>query len=157
MEIRYMEKSDSRLAISKVYEESWKHAYKGIVPKAYLESIPEGQWAANIEQENRKNLVVVKDRKIIGTSSFGKSRMDEMEGFGEIISLYLLPEYMGKGYGRLLLQAVLGELEKMGFACVFLWVLEENKNARHFYEKCGFVQSVQCLINNIGGKDLKEV
>ena len=34
--------------------------------------------------------------------------------FGEIISLYFLPDYMGKGYGRLLLQAVAGELKKMG-------------------------------------------
>lgn len=157
LEIRYMEKSDSRLAISKVYEESWKYAYKGIVPQIYLESIPEGKWASNIEQDNRKNLIVVKDKTIIGTAGFGKSRMDEMKGFGEIISIYLLPEYMGKGYGRLLLQTVLGELKKMDFDSVFLWVLEENKHARKFYEKCGFVQSERYLINNIGGKDLKEV
>ena len=157
LEIRYMEESDSRLAISKVYEESWKYAYKGIVPQTYLESIPEGQWASNIEQDNRKNLIVVKDKTIIGTAGFGKSRMDEMENFGEIISIYLLPEYMGKGYGRLLLQTVLGELKKMGFGSVFLWVLEENNHARKFYEKCGFVQSERYLINNIGGKDLKEV
>lgn len=157
LEIRYIEKKDSRFAISKVYEESWKCAYEGIVPKAYLDNIPVGQWASNIEQGNRKNLIVVKDKMIIGTSSFGKSRMDEMENFGEIISIYFLPEYAGKGYGRLLLQTVLDELKKMGFASAFLWVLEKNENARLFYEKCGFVQSERYLISNIGGKDLKEV
>ena len=62
-------------------------------------------------------------------------------GFGEIISLYFLPEYIGKGYGRLLLQAAGSELKKMGFDKVFLWVLEGNQNARHFYEKCDFVQT----------------
>lgn len=40
---------------------------------------------------------------------------------------------------------------------VFLWVLEENHNARHFYEKCGFVQTERCLYSDIGGRELKEV
>lgn len=157
MEIRYITKMDDRLAISKVYEESWKYAYKGIVPQDYLDDIPKGQWALHIEQEDRKNLVMFHDEIIIGTSAFGKSRMAEMNGFGEIISLYFLPEYMGKGYGRLLLQAAVSELKKMGFDKVFLWVLEKNRNARHFYEKCGFVQTERCLVGNIGGKELKEV
>lgn len=157
MEIHYITESDDRFAISKVYEESWKYAYKGIVPQDYLDSIPEGQWASHIEQADRKNLVIVQDGTIMGTSGFGKSRMAEMNGFGEIISFYLLPQYMGKGYGRLLLQAVVSELKKMGFDKVFLWVLEENQNARHFYEKCGFVQTGRCMWSDIGGKELKEV
>lgn len=152
-----MTNSDDRFAISKVYEESWKYAYKGIVPQDYLDSIPEGQWASHIEQADRKNLVMVQDGIIIGTSGFGKSRMAEMSGFGEIISLYVLPRYMGKGYGRLLLQAAVSELKKMGFNQVFLWVLEENQNARCFYEKCGFAQTERCLFSDVGGKKLKEV
>lgn len=81
LEIRYIAKSDDRLAVSKVYEESWKYAYKGIVPNDYLDHIPEGQWASRIELADRKNLVMVKDGIIIGTSGFGKSRMAEMNGF----------------------------------------------------------------------------
>lgn len=157
MEIRYITKSDDRLAISKVYEESWKYAYKDIVPQNYLDNIPKGHWASRIEQDERSNMVMVQDGIIIGTSSFGKSRMAEMCDFGEIISLYLLPEYMGKGYGRLLLQAIIDELKKMDFNKIFLWVLEENRNARHFYEKFGFVQRERCLFSNIGGKELREV
>lgn len=102
MEIRYITVSDDRTDISKVYEESWKYAYKGIVPQDYLDSISEGKWASSIEQPDRNNMVMVQDEMIIGTSGFGKSRMEEMEGFGEIISIYLLSEYMGKEYGRLL-------------------------------------------------------
>ena len=86
LEIRYMTQLDDRLAISKVYEESWKYAYQGIVPPDYLNSILEGQWASHIEQADRKNLVMVEDGIIIGTSGFGKSRMEEMNGFGEITS-----------------------------------------------------------------------
>ena len=157
MEIRYITEQDDRLAISNVYEESWKYAYQGIVPQDYLNSIPQGQWASHIEQADRKSLIMLEDDRIIGTSSFGKSRMEEMNGFGEIISLYFLPDYMVKGYGRLLLQAAVSELKKMGFDKVFLWVLEENRNARYFYEKCGFAQTERCLFSDIGGKELKEV
>lgn len=92
-----MTQLDDRLAISKVYEESWKYAYQGIVPQDYLNSIPEGQWASHIELVDRKNLVMVEDGIITGTSGFGKSGMEEMNGFGEIISLYFLTDYIGKG------------------------------------------------------------
>ena len=89
----YGMKSDDRLAISRVYEESWKYAYKGIVPQDYLDSIPEGQWASHIEQADRKNLVMVQDGIIIGTSGFGKSRMEEMNGFGEYFPLFFARIY----------------------------------------------------------------
>ena len=46
MEIRYITPADDRQEISKVYEESWKFAYKGIIPQDYLEGIPEGQWVS---------------------------------------------------------------------------------------------------------------
>lgn len=45
MEIRYIMPIDDRRMISKVYEESWRSAYKGIIPQEYLDSIPEGRWA----------------------------------------------------------------------------------------------------------------
>lgn len=44
MEIRFIAPTDDRSEISRVYEESWKFAYKGIVPQSYLDSIPEGRW-----------------------------------------------------------------------------------------------------------------
>lgn len=33
MEIRYINDKDDRIAISDIYEESWKHTYKGIIPQ----------------------------------------------------------------------------------------------------------------------------
>lgn len=157
MEIRYLRESDDRLAISKVYEESWKYVYKGIVPKEYLDSIQEGAWVSCLDTEGRYTLVMTDGQKIVGTSSFCRSRMTEMANYGEIISIYLLPEYMGKRYGRLLLNAVIHELKNMGFEEIFLWVLEDNHRARKFYEKSGFRKSNQYIEDCIGGKRLKEV
>ena len=42
MEIRYHSESDDRKEISRIYEESWKYAYRGIIPQEYLDAIPEG-------------------------------------------------------------------------------------------------------------------
>ena len=71
---------------------------------------------------------------------------------GEIVSIYILSEYMGKGDGKKLLKAVLDKLADMGFEDVFLWVLEENLRARNFYEYCGWQCTDEYIEDNIGGK-----
>ncbi len=157
MEIRYIEKTDDRYAISRIYEESWKFAYKDIIPQSYLDSIPSGQWASKIDNPEMYSAVAVECGKLIGTSSFCKSRFSEYADFGEIVSVYLLPEYIGKGYGRKLLWFAVNALSELGYRDVFLWVLEDNKRARAFYEKCGFVYSNTYLNDNIGGKELREL
>ena len=95
--------------------------------------------------------------RLIGTSSVCASRWPDWPGYGEVVSLYLLPEYMGRGLGKALLPAAVERLKERGFRDILLWVLEENQRARRFYEKYGFMQTKRCLICNIGGKDLKEV
>lgn len=157
MEIRRIQKDDDRFAISHIYEEGWKYAYKDIVPQSYLDSIPHGQWASKVDQEGVSTLVLIENDTLIGTSSCSKSRFAEFDSFGEIISIYLLPQYIGKGYGRPLLEAAIDELVKLGYSDIFLWVLEENKRARKFYEKVGFTFSNHCLDDNIGGKELREM
>ena len=157
LEIRYVTASDDRAAISRIYEESWKSAYRGIIPQDYLDSIPQGQWAKNVDIPCWHNMVCVEDGELVGTSAFCRSRFGRYPDSGEVISIYLLPEHMGKGYGRQLLEAVLGELRGMGFAEAFLWVLEENVRARRFYERNGFSCTGEYLGCRIGGKDLREV
>src|SRR5207247_707996 len=63
---------------------------------------------------------------------------DDPTRVGHITSLHVLPHLRGHGYGRALLDHVLHEFQRRGFAEVTLWVLEENRNARRFYEKSGF-------------------
>lgn len=150
-------KEVDKLEISIIYEESWKYAYKGIIPQSYLDSIPKGQWVKNLNNADRHSLIVKVDDRYIGTTSFCKSRFPEFENYGEIVSIYLLPEYMGKGYGRELLAAAMSELQKMNYKDIFLWVLEENTRARVFYERNGFNCSNVYLNDNIGGKELREV
>lgn len=157
MEIRYIRKDDDPLEISKIYESSWKYAYKGIIPQDYLDGIKAGQWADNIGKPGLSSLVLTEWGRIIGTASFCKSRWERYSGHGEIVSIYFLPEYIGRGYGRLLLNKCIEELAQCGFNKVLLWVLEDNTGARKFYEKNGFIYSGEFMDANIGGKNVREL
>ena len=83
--------------------------------------------------------------------------LSQFEGCGEIVSLYLLPEYMGKGYGKELLNFVTAELSAKGFQEIFLWVLEENNRARGLYERYGFLRAEDVVEEKIGGKNVREI
>ena len=157
MIIRFMNEHDDRYAISHVYEASWKSAYKDIVPQAYLDSIPEGHWATVLDDPAWHTLIMLDGEKVVGTSSYCSSRFEDMNGWGEIISVYLLPDYCGKGYGKQLLQAAIDGLVQMGYADIFLWVLEDNILARRFYQSYGFEHSHVFLDYDIGGKKLREM
>jgi len=109
MQVRYIEKCDERYAISRIYEESWKFAYKDIIPQSYLNSIPTGKWAESLDSSEMHAIVAVEKGMLVGTSSFGASRYSDCAGYGEIVSIYLLPEYMGKGYGKHLLEHAISE------------------------------------------------
>lgn len=157
MEIRLLNERDDRAEISRIYEESWKFAYKGMIPQEYLDSIPQGRWVKTVDNPGWNTLVMLEGEQIIGTSSYCASRFDDWKDYGEIISIYLLPEYMGKGYGRSLLQAAVEKLAEMGCRDILLWVLEENQRARRFYEKAGFSASSAYLDDKIGGKPVREI
>lgn len=157
MEIRYLTQEDNTFEISRIYEKSWKSAYHNIVPQNFLDSIPAGKWAHHIRAAGINTLILIENGSIIGTSSFGKSRWEKYSDYGEIISIYFLPEHVGKGYGRQLLNKCIEELKQLGFYNILLRVLEDNRKARTFYERNGFVFSGEYFQDNIGGKELKEL
>ena len=157
MEIRKLRPSDDLFAVSRVYEESWREAYRGLLPQEYLDSIPLVKWVPYLEQAGRESLLLLEGEKIVGTASCCASRTPELAGWGEIVSLYLLPEYWGKGYGKLLFSAAVEQLETMGYRNTFLWVLEGNQRARAFYERMGFHPDGAYTDAEIGGISVREL
>ncbi len=157
MEIRLADQNDDVYEISNIYEQSWKYAYKDIIPQSYLDSIPRGKWVNGMGKPGISDYVAVQDGRLAGTARICASRWDKYPSFGEIVSIYLLPEYMGKGIGHALFERCLDELHSSGYDDILLWVLEENHHARRFYEKHGFVLYEDTLDDNIGGKDLTEI
>ena len=157
MEIRKLRIGDDLFAVSRVYEESWRRAYRGLLPQACLDGIPAGKWVPYLEQAGQESLLLLDGEKIVGTASCCASRLPELSGWGEIVSLYLLPEYWGKGCGRLLFSALAEQLAAMGYQDLCLWVLEGNRRARAFYERMGFHPSGTCVDDEIGGMPVREM
>ena len=72
---------------------------------------------------------------------------DETIQAGEIIALYVLKDYYGKGVSKQLMHAAFVALDP--FSEIYLWVLKDNKRAIAFYQKMGFTFDGQEQILNL--------
>ncbi len=147
--------------ISRIYALSWKTAYVGMVPQDFLDAIDDHRWVDKFRQDigdGTLSALMVCDGDItVGCAAFGASREEKMPGWGEIVSIYLRPDYFGKGYGEALLKETVAALREQGHERIFLWVLRDNSRARRFYEKHGFVCSGEESTLEIMGEKLVDV
>ena len=81
-------------------------------------------------------LIAMDGMKVVGFISYGNFR-DETIQAGEIIALYVLKDYYGKGIAQKLIKAALIALNH--FSEIFLWVLKDNKRAIAFLSKNGLL------------------
>lgn len=138
MEIRLLKPEDDLKEIGEIYVQSWKYAYQELVPEEFLTNLTSERWVTGLKDASFQSFVMLDKGKIIGTAACGPARDETLSEWGELVSLYLLPEFTGKGYGKKLFNCVIKELETSGFTNIYLWVLEANGAARKFYESQGF-------------------
>ena len=143
-------------ALSRIHALSWRAAYRGVIPQAYLDrEITEDRWVPFFREGFRtgahQGLLLLADGEPVCGGSCGPARLDAgrdgslcafdnraFAGWGEIVSLYTLPGETGKGYGGRLLEEMVRRLAGLGCPGCLLYVLEENPGARRFYERHGF-------------------
>ncbi|MYA84949.1 MAG: GNAT family N-acetyltransferase [Acidimicrobiaceae bacterium] len=149
--------------LARVHVDTWRTAYAGVVPADYLAGLSyearESRWndifAAG--QPATSTFVAETDMgEIIGFASGGPERLGNPAYEGEIYAVYVLQEHQRLGVGRRVFDAVVQQLLRDGFASMMLWVLEDNRRARRFYESMGGEQVGQRTIT-IGGADLTEL
>lgn len=157
MELRFVCADDDRRAIGEVYAQSWRHAYRGIVPQDFLDRLSDEDWLSAIDAPGMRALILLDGSRIVGTSGVCASRDASMAGWGEVVSIYLLPSHMGRGLGRALLNASAEALRREGFASIYLWVLEANFAARRFYDRNGLRPSGRVREIEISGRRLREM
>ncbi|OXA81629.1 Ribosomal protein S18 acetylase RimI [Flavobacterium aquidurense] len=76
------------------------------------------------------------ENKIVGYYSF----LFEDEETVKLDNLFVLPEYIGKGFGKILMRHFLSEVDKTSITKI---VLNSEPNAEQFYAKLGFVKTGQ--------------
>lgn len=139
--------------VRRIYTLGWQNAFRGIVPQTYLDTMNLDDWAPPLN-----GAYVLTDKEtVLGTSSIAPARDSAFEGWGEIISIYVLPQLIGQGYGHLLFTFVQDKLLQQHFENRYLTVFEDNRLARRFYEKHGFSWNGERLPIRVGGKDLTEL
>lgn len=148
--------------IAQIHVETWQHAYKGIVPSSYLESLSITQrtafWSKEILNPATGTLLSIDDAgRTVGWTSFGPSRDDDGVGLGELYAIYLLSTEWRKGYGKGLMNEMEKALSQKGFSSITLWVLELNSRTCRFYEKSGYKADGAKKKLNIAGTDLVEI
>jgi ribosomal protein S18 acetylase RimI-like enzyme len=77
------------------------------------------------------------------------------EDENELKAIYVLPEYHGRGVGKLLIEPAMKWLgnEKD----VVVWVFSHNNQAIRFYEKHGFVKSGKTSTWPVNGKPIPDL
>jgi ribosomal protein S18 acetylase RimI-like enzyme len=134
-------------AIVGLHARSWQVAYRGLVPDEMIDRVvseravrAERIRAVVTDADGPRRAWVIVDRGVVvGFSIVGPSRdPDAADDTGEVHTIYLHPDALGKGIGRALFERVTRDLRDQGFARAMLWVLEANARARRFYEAAGW-------------------
>lgn len=141
--------------IGKVYCDSWKVGYQNILPQTYLNSLSSTNCAP--DKVSADDIILVNQERVSGICHISGARNRDSKVWGEVVSIYLLPEIWGSGVGSQLLQSALKKLKHRGLKNICLWVLKENIRARKFYEKNGFTVSGNEREIEIAGCNIREV
>ncbi len=159
--IRFANVSDAS-AIATVHVASWQVIYRGHIPQKILDNLSvddrENLWTSLLNNKV-KVLVLEEHSQIFGFVSFGPSRDEKFDAtnVAEITAIYLHPSKWRKGFGKLLLEAAMTEIKKDGYKNVYAWVLDNNLQARRFYESFGFTYSNEAKSEQEDGYTLHEI
>ena len=154
-------------AIGLVHVRSWQSAYRGKMPRGYLDGLDPARrsqaWRRSIEQTDpsRDGILVVgaEDGAIAGFASFGPSRDGDTDPrvTGEVFAIYADPDAWGTGTGRALMAGAVAELARLGHADAILWVLDTNDRARRFYALAGWREDGALKTDGSRGFDITEL
>ena len=132
---------DDADAIERVRTDTWRDAYRGLMPDAVLDAMGYDSARRRLGMaampRERFALVVEHDRDVVGYLYGGPSRVADAAHPGEIYAVYVLPSHQGHGHGSALMRAGARELVARGWHGMIVWVLRENTPSRVFYERMG--------------------
>jgi ribosomal protein S18 acetylase RimI-like enzyme len=158
-QVRRAEIADAS-AIAGVYVDTWRSAYRGLLPDDFLDALDERayeeRWRRSLAVETTRTYVAVAGREVVGFASGGRERAGEDAFEGELYAIYVAEDEQRRGHGRRLVEATARGLAELGLRDMIVWVLRDNHAARVFYERLGGVY-VRTQPITIGAALLQEV
>ena len=160
MKLREATAEDAGL-ISSIIAQSWRGTYQHFIDPIYLARLPEEYWLPSMRTWLSSGRMYVQiaeaDERALGCIIYGRGREEDHADWGEIVSLYLLPDAMGRGIGSELLTSAVYDLQADGYHRIYLWAIEENTRALRFYSRHGFVRTGERVNYRIGGGDVTDI
>jgi GNAT superfamily N-acetyltransferase len=127
-------------AIARVHVDSWRGAYRGLLPDEVLANLSVERrrrgWESFLGDDASRVLVAEEDGRIVGFASVGPCA--EEPDAAELFAIYLDPGYWDRGLGRGLMERAVEAMSGLGHTEAILWVLAANERARRFYEAAGW-------------------
>ena len=151
--VKQMETPEEIESKSLVHWQTWREAYDDLLPPEFQETMTLEKCRFFSQKYPENTFIAMDGKKVVGFISYGNFRDETIQG-GEIIALYVLKDYYGKGVSKQLMHAAFAALDH--FSEIFLWVLKDNKRAIAFYQKMVFSFDGQEKILDLG-KPVKEL
>jgi GNAT superfamily N-acetyltransferase len=143
-------------ALARIHIDSWRAAYKGLVPDSHLQGLSydkrEAGFRKAIADSGGSTFVAETGERIAGLMTIGPSRDADLDStaVAEIWGIYLAPEFWRQGIGRRLVEEAEMMFVAKRYAGAILWVFEGNPQARWFYEAMGFAPDGKSRMLNPG-------
>lgn len=139
-------------ALGRISGRAYHATYRGIVPDAVLDEWIDGAvdgWRQALAQlapdSPSRAWVAERDDALLGYATTAPARdtwLPPPDGAGELTNLYLDPDAIGSGVGRLLYAHAVHDLHDRGFDPLVVWAFRDNTRGRRFYDRMGLVIDV---------------
>lgn len=145
--IRKVKKGDENI-LACIQTESWKEAFKDILPAELLLKCTEKEHAAAmykrlLEEHKGNGYILELDGEPHCIAWWDETREKDMPEYAELICIHSLKDNWHKGYGSMMMERVLCDVRAAGYSKIMLWVFDNNMRAIKFYEAHGFNASGQ--------------
>jgi len=136
--------ADARSA-AEIGVETWRAAYRGIVPDAVLDGLSVAEREASMRERlaapdaGFRMAIAEEGGRAVGFVAFGPTRDgDAAAPTGEIYAIYVRRDAWGRGVGGALLGHARDALRSLGLGRITLWTLAGLERTVRFYTRAGF-------------------
>jgi ribosomal protein S18 acetylase RimI-like enzyme len=152
---------DDAEMVAKIHVDTWRTAYRGIIDQDHLDGLSykksEGGFLKRFADPGHITIIAEDaNGRVVGFAGGGRNISPEGRYDGQIQAIYVLQDAQRQGIGRMLTSAFCQRLLRLGMKSMAICVLEENHQARAFYERIGGKIAGVATIS-VGQQDLREV
>ena len=132
---------DDLPVIANLFLRCWTISYASVLSESArltfdFESAKE-LWRTSIETPgDKQTLLVLEDEEVVAVFRIGSDKDEPTNG--HLFSLYVDPDFAGRGYGKFALLESITRSKAAGFKAMTLWVFAGNERANSLYLKNGF-------------------